>query len=100
MDQKPKRGASRLLDLRFAIGLLFFIFGVLVTVAGFTVDDAEVAQAAGINISLWTGLAMLVLSAVFFGWLLRAPIEVAHSRAEVVEQHLDEEWGEQERPSG
>lgn len=89
---------ARLFDLRFVIGLLFAIFGVLVTGAGVFASDEEIEQAAGMNISLWTGLAMLAVSAVFFGWLLRAPLEVAHSRAEIEAEHLDERWGEQEVP--
>lgn len=89
---------ARLFDLRFVIGLLFAIFGVLVTGAGFFAGTEEIAQAAGMNISLWTGLAMLATSAVFFGWLVRAPLEVAHSRAEIESEHLDEQWGEPELP--
>lgn len=89
---------TRLLDLRFVIGLLFLIFGVLVTGAGLLADDAQIDQAAGINISLWTGLAMLVLSGVFFLWLALAPVEVAHSREEIRAEHLDEAWGEGEVP--
>lgn len=87
---------TRLLDLRFSIGLLFAIFGVLVTAAGLFASDEDVAQAAGINISLWTGAAMLLLSGAFFAWLLTAPVEVAHSREEIEAEHLDEKWGEQE----
>ncbi len=100
MTQAKEHKPSRLLDLRFAIALLFLIFGVLVTFAGVTADDAEVAQAADINISLWTGLAMLALSGGFFLWVSKAPIEVAHSRAEVHAEHLDEAWGEEELPPG
>lgn len=98
MDQQSPGRLSRLLDLRFAIALLFLIFGVLVTGAGILADEAEVEQAGGINISLWTGLAMLALSGFFFLWLSRAPLEVAHSRSEVHQLHLDEEWGEEEVP--
>ena len=96
MRQKKVSFGVRLLDLRFSIALLFAIFGVLVTGAGLFASDDEVAQAAGINISLWTGGAMLLLSGFFFAWLLTAPVEVAHSREEIEKEHLDEEWGEQE----
>ncbi len=98
MVEHPPPKQSRLLDLRFVIGTMFLIFGVLVTGAGLFADEADVEKAGGINISLWTGLAMLLLSAAFFLWLSRAPVEVAHSRAEVQREHLDEAWGEQEVP--
>lgn len=98
MAERPKHTGSRLLDLRFVIAVLFLIFGVLVTGAGLFAQDADIDQSAGININLWTGIAMLLLSGVFFVWLVRAPVEVAHSREEVVSEHLDEEWGEQEIP--
>lgn len=98
MAEGTKRAGSRLLDLRFVIAVLFLIFGVLVTGAGLMADDAEIAQAGGININLWTGLSMLVLSGVFFIWLTRAPVEVAHSREEVEDEQLDREWGEQDVP--
>lgn len=88
---------SRLLDLRFVIALLFLILGGLVTAAGlFLTDDEAVARSGGININLWTGGAMLLLSGASFAWLVRAPAEVARSREEILEEHLDQEWGEQD----
>jgi hypothetical protein len=96
-EDAPHR-ESRLLDLRFVIALMFLIFGVLVTLAGVFADQESIDKAAGINISLWTGLGMLVLSGVFFLWLAKAPVEVAHSRSEVHQQHLDEAWGEGDVP--
>jgi hypothetical protein len=89
---------SRLLDLRFVIALLFLILGGLVTAAGFFTDDEAIARSGGININLWTGAAMLLLSGAFFLWLVRAPAEVARSREEIREAHLDQEWGEQDAP--
>jgi hypothetical protein len=98
MQESSQHKPSRLLDLRFVIGSMFLIFGVLVTGAGLVADDASIEQAGGINISLWTGLAMLLLSGTFFLWFVKAPLEVAHSREEVIAEHLDEEWGEREVP--
>ena len=93
------RGSGpRVFDLRFVIGLLFLIFGVMVTTAGLFASQEEIDQAAGINISLWTGISMLVLSGGFFLWLVKAPVEIPHSRAEIQAEHLDEQWGEQEVP--
>lgn len=72
----PPRRVSRLLDLRFVIAVMFAIFGVLVTGSGFTVSNQEIQQAAGINISLWTGLGMLALSAGFGLWVALSPPDV------------------------
>lgn len=70
---------ARLLDLRTYIAILFAIFGVIVLGCGLTVSPAQLEKAQGLNLSLWTGAAMLVLSAFFFAWLLRAPPEVPRS---------------------
>lgn len=67
---------AKLLDLRFVIALMFLIFGVLVTATGFTASDEEIAQAAGINISLWTGIGLLLLSGGFGLWVWRVPPDV------------------------
>lgn len=72
----PPAKYARLLDLRFVIAVMFAIFGVLVTASGFTASNEDIEQAAGINISLWTGLGMLLLSAGFAIWLAMAPPDV------------------------
>jgi hypothetical protein len=57
------------LDVKFPIGLLFTIFGILLLVFGFNSDPAIYAKSLGVNINLrWGGLmlafgiAMLLLS--------------------------------------
>ncbi|MDZ7577693.1 MAG: hypothetical protein U0904_05915 [Candidatus Nanopelagicales bacterium] len=67
---------ARFLDLRFVLAALFAIFGVLVTLTGIFATPAEVAKAAGINISFWTGIGLLIVSGIFTLWLLSAPPEV------------------------
>lgn len=47
------------LDLRFPIGLMFSIVGVLLTVFGLISDDAIYARSLGINVNLWWGLVLL-----------------------------------------
>lgn len=71
-DRRARRQA-RLLDLRSYLAGLFLIFGVVVTVAGLTATPAQLVKSSGMNLSLWTGLALLLLGAVFLVWLLRAP---------------------------
>ena len=76
---------ARALDLRFIIALLFLIFGVLITFSGFTATNEEIERAAGINISLWTGIGCLALSSVFGIWVLRAPPELPQSIADTTD---------------
>ena len=65
--------AARLFDIRRIIGGLFVIYGVIVTIAGFTASDADIDKAEGVNINLWTGLGMLVLGLFFLLWLKLRP---------------------------
>ncbi|MER7478597.1 hypothetical protein ABTX60_13215 [Streptomyces sp. NPDC126510] len=65
--------AARLFDIRRIIGGLFVVYGVIVTIAGFTASDADIDKAAGVNINLWTGLGMLLLGLFFLAWLLLRP---------------------------
>lgn len=76
MDTHQAPRHARLMDLRFVIATMFAIFGVLVTASGFTADNEEIEQAAGINISLWTGIGLLLLSGCFTLWLVRVPPDV------------------------
>ncbi|GHD63661.1 MULTISPECIES: hypothetical protein [Streptomyces] len=66
--------ATRLFDIRTIIGGLFVVYGVIVTLAGLTASDAELAKAQGVNINLWTGLGMLALGVFFLLWLWLRPL--------------------------
>ncbi|MBK6018799.1 hypothetical protein [Streptomyces sp. MBT53] len=79
--------ASRLFDLRLIIGGLFVVYGVIVTIAGINPSDSSLDKSEGVNINLWTGIAMLLLGIFFLGWLKLRPAVV---RAPVA----DEERGE------
>ncbi|MFJ7180964.1 hypothetical protein ACIQXA_32245 [Streptomyces massasporeus] len=65
--------AARLFDIRWIIGGLFVVYGVIVTLAGLTASDADIDKAAGVNINLWTGLGMLLLGLFFLAWLKLRP---------------------------
>ncbi len=67
---------ARLLDLRSYVSALFAIFGVVVTITGIVTPPEQLVKSSGMNLSLWTGIAMLLLSGIFFVWLLAAPPEV------------------------
>jgi len=64
----------RLFDLRLIIAFLFGVYGVVLVVLGFgfTSDD-DLKKAEGVNINLWAGIAMVVLSAAFAAWATLRP---------------------------
>ena len=70
--------------MRRFIGGLFLIYGVILFVLGIGASDAEVEKAAGVNVNLWTGLAMLLVGALFIAWALWRPLgqELAEAEAE------------------
>jgi hypothetical protein len=55
-----------MLDIKIPIGLMFFVFGVIITVYGFlTRNDAELYQKSfSHNVNLWMGGLMLIFGAV------------------------------------
>ena len=66
--------AANLFDLRRFIGGVFLLYGLILLVLGFGASDADVEKAAGVNINLWTGLAMLIVGAIFVAWALLRPL--------------------------
>jgi hypothetical protein len=60
------------LDLRLPIGMMFSIFGVMLTVFGLVSGDAIYARSLGINVNLWWGLVLLAFGLVMLGFALRA----------------------------
>ncbi|HEV8504431.1 MAG TPA: hypothetical protein VGQ53_03490 [Chitinophagaceae bacterium] len=55
-----------MLDIKIPIGLMFFVFGVILTIYGFmTKNDAELYQKSlSHNVNLWMGVLMLVFGGV------------------------------------
>ncbi len=68
-DEPATSTASSLFDVRTVIGGLFVFYGLVVTVTGFVDSAAAEEQAAGIDINVWSGLAMLVFGIGMLGWL-------------------------------
>jgi hypothetical protein len=60
------------IDIKFPIGLMFSILGLLLTVFGlFTSGDTVLySRSLGININLWSGCGMLAFGLImlFFAW--------------------------------
>ena len=69
-----KSAASKLFDLRILIGGLFTFYGIALTIYSFFTTPEELAKAAGININLWLGLAMLLLGVIFLIWARLSPV--------------------------
>ena len=60
------------LDVRFPIGGMFTIFGMILTVYGIVSDPAIYAKSLGINVNLWWGLVLLVFGLVMLWLAFRA----------------------------
>lgn len=69
-------------DIRLIIALLLGVYGVVLTVLGlFFVTDEDVRKGADVNINLWTGIAMLVVGALFVLWARLRPLRVPQPEA-------------------
>ena len=60
-DEVAAARAANRFDLRRIIGGVFLLYGVILIVAGIVGSHEVKTKADGININLWTGLAMLVV---------------------------------------
>jgi hypothetical protein len=60
------------LDLRLPIGLMFAIFGAMLTVYGLVSGDAIYARSLGVNVNLWWGLVLLAFGLVMLSFAIRA----------------------------
>jgi hypothetical protein len=52
------------LDIRLPIGLMFTIFGVLLSAYGIVGDKTIYARSLGVNINLWWGIVMLAFGLI------------------------------------
>lgn len=58
------------LDVRLPIGLMFSIFGVVLTLYGWWSDPQIYQRSLGINVNLWWGIVLLVFGGLML-WLAR-----------------------------
>jgi drug/metabolite transporter (DMT)-like permease len=89
-EHKAER-LAKLFDLRSFIGSLFVVFGVLVTITGLTASQEDIDKALGVNLSLWMGIIMLAVGAVFIAWMLATPPRIEHGH-EVTEEDVPEQF--------
>jgi len=60
------------LDLRLPIGLMFTVFGLLLTGYGLVSDPAIYARSLGINVNQWWGLVLVGFGLVMLGLVARS----------------------------
>ena len=77
MATSTGRKTAGLTDLRYIIGGLLTVYGVILTLLGtFRATDEELARGDGLNINLWAGLGMLVVGLGFAAWARWRPLVV------------------------
>ncbi len=62
-------------DLRLPIGLMFSLFGVILTVYGLVSGPEIYQRSLGINVNLWWGGGLLVFGLLMLFFALRKPKE-------------------------
>jgi hypothetical protein len=67
---------QRLFDLRYVIGALLGVYGVVLVIRGLLDGPQQLARASGISINLWTGIGLLVVSVVFLAWARLRPLGI------------------------
>ena len=59
------------LDLRYPIGLLFSVFGIILTVYGIVSDKTIYAKSLGMDVNLWWGLVCLAFGLTMLSYAVR-----------------------------
>ena len=87
-----ERRAANLFDLRRIIGALFLVYGVILTILGLTDSQEEIDKAAGVNVNLYTGLAMIAVAILFLLWAFTRPMskQLEEAEREVAELEREE----------
>ena len=73
-DESRAARMANLFDIRRLIGGLFLLYGAILLITGIVGSDEVKNKASGINVDLWTGLAMLVVGALMLAWALLRPV--------------------------
>ena len=79
---KPRRTRAGVFDVRVLIGALLGIYGVALTIYGLAfTSEADLAKVNGENLNLWTGVTLIVASAIFIVWARVRPVMVPMDQA-------------------
>ena len=72
------------LDIRYPIGFLFSIIGIMLTIFGLvTGSNAELyKRSLGINVNLWTGLGMIIFGCIMLVFAYRTTKKKAGKKEE------------------
>jgi hypothetical protein len=73
-DRRRAERLERWFDIRRIIGGLFVLYGVILLVTGIVGTSLVKNKADGINVNLWTGLAMLVFGLLMWLWAVVRPL--------------------------
>jgi len=74
-SERPRRAGA--FDIRNFIAALLGIYGVVLLVTGLVgTTDADLAKAQGINVNVWTGIALIIAAGLFAGWARLRPVIV------------------------
>src|SRR4051795_1535699 len=73
LHEAPTKRAANLLDIRRIIGALLLLYGAILTITGIVASDEQKTKAAGENVNLWTGIALLVVGGLFVFWSMTRP---------------------------
>jgi hypothetical protein len=73
-DEAEAARAANKFDIRRLIGGLFCLYALILIALGLFGSHEVKNKAAGINIDLWTGLAMLVFGILMIFWALSRPV--------------------------
>lgn len=62
------------IDIRLPIGLMFSVFGIILTLYGLItrLDTSVYSRSLGININLWSGLVMMIFGGIMLLFFIRA----------------------------
>ncbi len=73
VDEAAAARLANRFDLRRIIGGVFLLYGVVLVITGIVGSHHVKTKAAGINIDLWAGLAMIVVAVLMIAWALWRP---------------------------
>jgi cytochrome c biogenesis protein CcdA len=73
VSEEEAARAANLLDIRRIIGGVLLVYGLLIAGAGIFGSSADKHQAAGVNVNLYAGIAILVGGVLFLAWAFWRP---------------------------
>ena len=85
-------------DIRFIIGALLAIYGVITLLAGFFTSEEAIDRSDGLNINIVAGIGMLVVAAGFAAWARLRPIVVPAEPEKPADPDQPDHMGRPDRP--